>query len=1155
MPQDSLTLKFQEQLRKMRKTGGITNITPMQPQQQVQRRQGGRSMAEIAGMQGDYKQQPDETGNTLTALAKGAWTFAETYSFGATKLLQRPVEALTGFDIRETAQPRGFKERVAVGIGGAAGFMSPMKRVGSIVSKGVARWAPGGINKFSKRFVDDSVGIMQKDAKFSKWVKAKVKDNDTGGLNEREFIESLLEQPISKLRALGTPTGAARLAHTTTMRTNFAKSFRDATPKAILKKLTEAGFGADDAAKITSSLSDDILRNIGTVKEGTKSVFKFPALRLNQVIGQTFNNSRIGNLAGHAIEEAALFAAVETTMLGFESAAYSDVDFLPNLGGTLKHAVGLGATLGVLRMIPGGKDMPIIRTGWNRVTGLVKNKRRYRKYELEPDKARGIGPETYLADRKKLALEVKNVYENNAGFFSHLRKVQKADKKRGLPEDYKVPISEKYGLRDLDAKMKTPAGRAEIKRTMIDAENAFFKDWYPKFLREIPGDITGSAGRMMAIGMAFNWDTLNKWMSDETIDMELEDIVFHAALGMFMGKRGHDLPYTDSRTGKLKIQFKERPYAMSKDFKKVDKYLEALGVNLDVGMYRAIYNDQQALSRGLGEAKLDSKDMQKLKNIVDDYKLVVPKYTGEMTEDGRPVMREKGLAEGRDSTSIDEVYSDLAAVARHEFVPEAKVERDITKEEIGELVNEYEVKEVYELTDKELKGLKKELKEAKFDALINMSPENPGIVKGGDILNIHQYYMEPYAMEIRNINRQAYLDMYNEIMKINYEDVHRDVAAEQAFKDFQWDRAEEPIEFPPLDWGDGRLVNAPNADLGRHMIGPNSNINRLLRPHISYKGPKIVVTQKMVDKIFGEFKEGKRVSAWGEAIIDKHMDALNKLVLGDEAVIGQEYGRKLHLGDEMTQDFLENVLRDRTIRQHWQVLNDVITSKNTTNAFTDAQLKEIDSVYSDVFVDNGNLTHRIELIKNNRDKTKLSESKYSREYSFANAMNEILKHHQQTGEVGGVQTKVAGVETVKSATVADVRKLMKLVKDKLPLFDYPDQAYYQQQYKSDMVNSLQQFAANESLAGLKKTDGTPLNSVDRAKIMTMQASDVLSSKMRMTDIRGIRNDYEKLLVAFNEIPENQLLKITNLTEFVDYLASKKQDQLGVLISNLKRHSF
>ena len=197
MPQDSLTLKFQEQLKKMRKTGGITDVTPMPPQQQAQRRR--RSMAEIAGMQGDYKQQPDETGNALTALAKGAWTFAETYSFGATKLLQRPVEALTGFDIREAMQPKNFAERAAAGIGGAAGFMQPMKWGHGILAKAVGRWAPGGINKFSKRFVDDSVKIMEKDKKFSKWVKAKVKQNETGGLNEREFIESLLEQPISKL--------------------------------------------------------------------------------------------------------------------------------------------------------------------------------------------------------------------------------------------------------------------------------------------------------------------------------------------------------------------------------------------------------------------------------------------------------------------------------------------------------------------------------------------------------------------------------------------------------------------------------------------------------------------------------------------------------------------------------------------------------------------------------------------------------------------------------------------------------------------------------------------------------------------------------------------------------------------------------------------
>ena len=1154
MPQDSLTLRFQEQLRKMRKTSGITDVTPMPTQQQVQRRQGGRSLAEIAGLQGDVGQVDDTSGNLLKALGKGAWTFAETYTFGAPKLLYKPIESLTGFDVRESMQPRNFAERVAVGIGGAAGFMSPMKRVGNIVSKGVAKWAPGGINKFSKRFVDDSVNIMEKDKKFSKWVKAKVKDGETGGLNEREFIESLLEQPISKLGALGTQAGAARLAHTVKHRTNFAKSFREESPKAILKKLTDNGFGVEDATRITAALGDDIARNIGTVTEGTKSLFKFPALRLNQVIGQATNNSRLGNLAGHALEEAALFAAVETTMLGFESAAYDDVDFLPNLGGTLKHAVGLGSALGVLRMIPGGKDMPIVRTGWNRVTGLVRNKRKYRKYELEPDKARGIGAETYLADRKKFALEVKNVYENNAGFFSHLRKIQKADKKRALPQDYRVPISERHGLRDIDNLMATPKGRAELKRTMIDAENAFFKDWYLPFLKEIPGDLAGSAIRMMSIGLAFNFETFMQWMSDESIDMELEDVVFHAALGMFMGKRGHSLPYTDSRTGKLKTVFKERPYAMSEDFKKVDKYLEALGVNLDVGLYRAIYNEGESLARGLGEAKLESKDMQKLKKIVEKYKLVVPKYTGETTEDGRPVTREKTLAEGKDSTSIDEVYADLAAVARHEFVPEAKVERDITKEEIGELVNEYEVKESYELTDKQLKALKKELSEAKFDALISLSPDSPGAIKSGDILNIHQYYMEPYALEIRDINRQAYLDMYNEILKQNYDKYHTDVAAEQAFKDFQWDKADGPLEVPPLDWGDGRLVNAPNSSIGRHLVGPDSNINRLLRPHLVYKGPKIIMTQEMVDKIFGEFKEGKRVTPWGEAVIDKHMDALNKVVFGDEAVVGQEFGRKLHLGDQMIQSFLEDVLSTKTVREHWQVLNDFITSKNTTNAFTPDDFKKINTLYSDLFVKEGNLSHRIELIKNTRDKTKLSESKYSREYSFINSMNEILKFHQKTGDVGGLQSMVAGRETKKQATVSDVRALMKLVQDKLPLFDYPEQHYYQQQYKSDMIARLQEFASNESLAGLKTTDGNPLTPTGRAKVMTLMQSGVISPKMRMIDIRGIRNDFQKLFEAFKRIKKEDAKEMTKLQDLVDYMASKQQDTFGVLINRLKRES-
>ena len=70
MPQDNLTLEFQKQLKAMRKSSGIANVTPM-PQStigQSQQPTGGRTLADIAGIGGDYNQQPDENGNALVEL-------------------------------------------------------------------------------------------------------------------------------------------------------------------------------------------------------------------------------------------------------------------------------------------------------------------------------------------------------------------------------------------------------------------------------------------------------------------------------------------------------------------------------------------------------------------------------------------------------------------------------------------------------------------------------------------------------------------------------------------------------------------------------------------------------------------------------------------------------------------------------------------------------------------------------------------------------------------------------------------------------------------------------------------------------------------------------------------------------------------------------
>ena len=91
MPQDNLTKQFQEQLRQMRKGSGITNVTPSPPtsmtqQPSMMQQQGQRLSDVVGGEQPSWAVQPDESGNILTALGKGAWTAFETTTFGIPRI-------------------------------------------------------------------------------------------------------------------------------------------------------------------------------------------------------------------------------------------------------------------------------------------------------------------------------------------------------------------------------------------------------------------------------------------------------------------------------------------------------------------------------------------------------------------------------------------------------------------------------------------------------------------------------------------------------------------------------------------------------------------------------------------------------------------------------------------------------------------------------------------------------------------------------------------------------------------------------------------------------------------------------------------------------------------------------------------------------------
>ena len=172
MPQDNLTKQFQEQLRQMRKGSGITNVTPSPPtsitQQPSMMNQQGQRLSDVigGGQQPSWGVQPDESGNLLTATAKGLWTAAETTLFGVPRLFL-PESA------KEWLEPKSFGERAAVGVGGAAGFLFPMKWGATALSKGVQTFAKHGTKKFAQKYVDDSVKLMEKDKDFVNWVEKK----------------------------------------------------------------------------------------------------------------------------------------------------------------------------------------------------------------------------------------------------------------------------------------------------------------------------------------------------------------------------------------------------------------------------------------------------------------------------------------------------------------------------------------------------------------------------------------------------------------------------------------------------------------------------------------------------------------------------------------------------------------------------------------------------------------------------------------------------------------------------------------------------------------------------------------------------------------------------------------------------------------------
>ena len=279
--------------------------------------------------------------------------------------------------------------------------------------------------------------------------------------------------------------------------------------------------------------------------------YNFPITNLHQYLSAKWGNSWGASLAASAAEEAILFSAVEIPMNLVNSIYNEEVDFAPFK--TLGHAMTLGSALGLVRLIPGGRDMGIVTTGFSRTNQYLTRRKRWNSYNVNKP-----------ADRILLSRRAQDLWDAEPEIFKGLAgtKLYRSGKKS--------IVSSREELADF---AQSPETAKELRSFMSSVEKTFYKEWWPGFLRDSGKDIAGSSARMIAGSLAFNLGLYNEYRQG---NVPVEDVVFHTLLGAVLSKKGRDVEYIDHNGRTQLIPENRRPYVYSDKFEKVDSYLNSL---------------------------------------------------------------------------------------------------------------------------------------------------------------------------------------------------------------------------------------------------------------------------------------------------------------------------------------------------------------------------------------------------------------------------------------------------------------------------------------------------------------------------------------------------------------------------------------------------
>ena len=527
-------------------------------------------------------------GTLQEAIGRGVWSALDSATFHASRLLVTDDGESLADHMMGKSETRAGKYGEA--IGEAAGFLAPFAGVGKVASFGVKGFTKYGSKKVAKELSDSvataaatkgEIGWISKAGE--SYTKAEIKGM-TEKAASKKFIDAMEKQWVKPVE-------------------NFSHAFRTTAQKNVFQKSVRENFGStfkEALAKDNISVGDGAIKIIEkSFRDAFKDGRKLPVSTISDLISRRIGiDSKLGAAASLLMEEAILFAGVETIFETFNAAAE---DRPSHYFDTIKHAMQMGGILGAVRLIPGGKQY-----GNTLLTGKEGGLAQFNRLIMSRRPFKGRTDFTKATERDGLWTLwnhfAKNDLKDGAGApLLDIISRSAMNHKHTVNGVFKGNVGKNYiGVKSWNPasiqnvlnqpgtgwrviKGKKVNQKQAIAEVMADGLDDVYRQfrgrWSGEFFKDYAQDFVRSTPRMFIGGIAMSGGP--GIVFDDNIDMT--DKLFHLSLGAFMMKRGKELKW-HTKSGREVINEggfwgRPKPWTYSETFDEITNHMKILGGN------------------------------------------------------------------------------------------------------------------------------------------------------------------------------------------------------------------------------------------------------------------------------------------------------------------------------------------------------------------------------------------------------------------------------------------------------------------------------------------------------------------------------------------------------------------------------------------------